>query len=158
MIFRSPYREVASPEVSLVEYVLHRAAELADKPALINGLTHSVMTYGELARMVERAAAGLAEKGLKKGDVLAIFSPNLPEYAVAFYAAIRLGGIVTTINPICTTAEVAKQLKDAHAKYLVTVPQLMEKATAAILEAEVREVFVFGEADEATSFASLLQS
>jgi acyl-CoA synthetase (AMP-forming)/AMP-acid ligase II len=158
MIFRSPYREVAIPEVSLVEFVLHRAAELADKPALINGLTHSVMTYGELARMVERAAAGLAEKGLKKGDVLAIFSPNLPEYAVAFYAAIRLGGIVTTINPICTTAEVAKQLKDAHAKYLVTVPQLMEKATAAILEAEVREVFVFGEADEATSFASLLQS
>src|SRR5437868_14174288 len=105
MIFRSTYREVAIPEVALVEFVLHRAEELADKPALINGLTGRVTTYGELAQLVKRVAAGLAARGLQKGDVLAIFSPNLPEYVVAFYAAIRLGGIVTTINPICTAEE-----------------------------------------------------
>jgi acyl-CoA synthetase (AMP-forming)/AMP-acid ligase II len=158
MIFRSTYREVAIPEVALVEFVLHRAEELADKPALINGLTGHVTTYGELAQLVKRVAAGLSARGLQKGDVLAIFSPNLPEYVVAFYAAILLGGIVTTINPICTAEEVAKQLKDAHAKFLVTVPQLMDKATKALVEAEVQEVFVFGEAQEATPFDSLLQS
>ena len=143
MIFRSPYKEVTIPEVSLVEFILHRAEELGEKPALIDGLTNRVMTYGELSSMVKRAASGLAERGFRKGDVLALLSPNLPEYAVAFYAVVSLGGIVTTINPICTAAEVSKQLKDAHAKFLLTVPQLIERAAAVALESNIREVFVF---------------
>jgi acyl-CoA synthetase (AMP-forming)/AMP-acid ligase II len=158
MIFRSPYKEVTIPEVSLVEFILHRAEELGEKPALIDGLTNRVMTYGELSSMVKRAAAGLAERGFQKGDVLALFSPNLPEYAVAFYAAVKLGGIITTINPICTAAEVSKQLKDARAKFLLTVPQLIERVAAVALESNIREVFVFGEVEGATPFASLLES
>ena len=158
MIFRSPYKEVTIPEVSLVEFILHRAEELAEKPALIDGLTNRVMTYGELSSLVKRAAAGLAARGFQKGDVLALFSPNLPEYAVAFYAVISLGGIITTINPICTAAEVSKQLKDARAKFLLTVPQLVERAAAITHESGIREVFVFGEAEGATPFASLLES
>ena len=158
MIFRSPYKEVAIPEVPLAEFVLGRAEELADKPALIDASNNRVMTYGQLKERVRRVAAGLAERGFKKGDCLAIYSPNVPEYAVAFHSVATLGGIITTINPLYTAEEVKHQLKDACAKFLLTVPQLMDKSIEAIRELNIEEVFVFGEAEGATPFASLLES
>jgi acyl-CoA synthetase (AMP-forming)/AMP-acid ligase II len=158
MIFRSPYSDVAIPEVTLTQAVLRRAEELCDKPALIDGSTNRVLTYGELSEGVRSVAAGLSARGFRKGDVFAIYSPNLLEYAVAFHAIASLGGIVTTINPLYTAQELAHQLVDAHAKYLLTVPQLIEKALEASLDSNVEEVFVFGEAQGATSFASLFES
>jgi acyl-CoA synthetase (AMP-forming)/AMP-acid ligase II len=158
MIFRSPYAEVPIPSVSLTEFVLGAAERLAEKPALIDGATGRRITYGELAESVRRVAAGLAALGFQKGDVLAIYSPNCPDYAVAFHAVASLGGINTTINPVYTAEEVAHQLKDAGAKYLLTIPQLMERAQEAAGEAGVRELFVFGEAEGATPFAALLEA
>jgi acyl-CoA synthetase (AMP-forming)/AMP-acid ligase II len=158
MIFRSPYSEVTVPEQPLPEFVLRRAAELSDKPAFIDAATGRAMTYGELADAVRRAASGLYARGLRKGDVLALFSPNLIEYAVAFHAVATLGGVVTTVNPLYTAAEVAHQLKDARAKFLLTIPPLLDKALEAAEGTGVREVFVFGEAEGATPFSSLLQN
>ena len=156
MIFRSPYSDVTVPELPLAEFVLRRAAELPDKPALIDAATGRAMSYGELAGAVRRAAAGLHARGMRKGDVLALFSPNLPEYAVAFLAVAMLGGVVTTVNPLYTAAEVAHQLKDAGAKYLVTIPPLVGRALEAARGTVVEEVFVFGGAEGATPFGSLL--
>ncbi|HUQ33624.1 MAG TPA: 4-coumarate--CoA ligase family protein [Pyrinomonadaceae bacterium] len=158
MIFSSPYSDVEIPEIPLAQAVLRRAAELADKPALIDGITNRVLTYKDLNEMVRRVAAGLAERGFKKGDVFAILCPNLPEYAVAFLAVAMLGGINTTINPMYTAEEIAYQLGDARAKYLLTIPQLMDKAREACEAAEVQEIFVVGEAAGANRFAHLLQS
>lgn len=158
MSFRSPYSDVTIPEIPLTQAVLRRAEELGDKPALIDGQTNRVLTYRQLKDAVGRVAAGLAERGFRKGDVLALFSPNLPEYAVAFHGVATLGGIVTTINPMYTPEEVSYQLGDARAKYLLTVPQLMDKAVEASHGSNVEEVFVFGEAPGATSFSVLLQS
>jgi acyl-CoA synthetase (AMP-forming)/AMP-acid ligase II len=157
MIFRSPHPDVEIPEVPLTEYVFENVGRFGDKPALIEGLTGRAMTYAQLHGAVRRAAAGLARRGLKKGEVLAILSPNVPEYIVAFHAVASLGAVATTVNPLYTVEEVGKQLKDARAKYLVTVPQLLEKAREAAVGAGVEEVFVFGEAEGATPFASLLE-
>ena len=89
--------------------------------------------------------------------MLAILSPNVPEYIIAFHAVASLGGVVTTVNPLYTVEEVGKQLKDAHAKYLVTIPQLLDKAREAAAGTGVEELFVFGEAEGATPFALLLE-
>ncbi|PYS50156.1 MAG: 4-coumarate--CoA ligase family protein [Acidobacteria bacterium] len=157
MIFRSPYPDITIPEVPLTELVLRHVEDLKDKPALIHGLTGRAMTYGELGEMVRLLAAGLAERGFKKGDVFAIFSPNLIEYAVIFHAVLSLGGIVTTVNPLYTSDELASQLSDARAKYLFTIPQLMSAAREAKSRSNVQEIFVFGEAEGATTFDSLLE-
>lgn len=69
-----------------------------------------------------------------------------------------LGGIVTTANPLYTADELAFQLNDTGAKYLLTVPMFVEKSLEAAKKSQVEEVFVFGEAEGATAFASLLQS
>ena len=150
--------DVAIPDVSITEYVLRHATRLADKPALIDGPTGRTLTYVQLADGVRRVAAGLHRRGLRKGDVFAIYSPNLPEYGVAMMAVAALGGITTTANPLYTADELAKQLADCRARFLVTVPPFLDKAAEAAKKAGVEEVYVFGSAEGARPFAELAQA
>ncbi len=135
---------------------LQHAARLGDKPALVDGATGRTIGYRQLADGVERVAAGLAGRGFTAGDVLALYSPNLPEYALAAYGAMAAGGIVTGANPLLTTEELAGQLADAKARLLVTVPPFLDRALAAAEKAGVAEVVVFGEAEGATPFRELI--
>ena len=138
--------------------MLSRAAELGDKPALIDGPSGRTLTYAELERSVASVAAGLAARDFQKGDVFATFSPNTPEYAVAFHGVASAGGINTTINPLYTADELGFQLKDSGARFLLTVPSFLDRALEGAEGSGVEEVFVIGEGDGATPFASLLES
>lgn len=159
MIFRSPYPEVTIPETPLVPFVLEHARALGAKPALIDGASGRTISYAQLDEQVRRVATGLAARGLAKGDVFAIFSPNVPEYVLAFLGAVRAGGVVTTINPQATVEEIAHQLADAGAKFLLTVPACLAKALAAASAAGVRETFVIGAAQTgAASFDVLMDN
>jgi acyl-CoA synthetase (AMP-forming)/AMP-acid ligase II len=156
MIIKGPYQDVSIPEIALTPFVMHRARELGDKPALIDGPTGRKVSYSELADSIAIAAHNLAQRGFKKGDVFGILSPNCPEYAVAFHAVATLGGIVTPINPLYTKHEIAHQLKDSGARFLATVPGCAEKAVEAVQHGLIEEVFVFGTTPGATPFDSLL--
>ena len=158
MIFKSPHPSVTIPEISVTDYVLRRARELGDKPALIDGPTGRTYTYGELPGLIETLAAGFARQGLRKGDVLAIFSPNLPEYALAFHAAATLGVATTMVPPLFTDEEIIKQLSNSGARYLLTIPQLIEKSSGVAQATGINKIFVIGEAEGAVSFASLLKN
>src|SRR2546430_4018713 len=157
VIFRSTHPDVDIPDVSLPAFVLKGAPALGTKPALIDGPTGRTLSYGDLATSVRQAAANLARRGFRKGDVFAIYSPNVLEYAVALHAVATLGGIATTANPLSTPRELALQLNDAQAKYLVTIPELLDHALEAARQTPVKEIFVFGEAAGASPFADLLQ-
>lgn len=156
MIFKSPHAPVSIPEVTVTDYVLRRAGELGNKPALIDGPTGRTYTYGQLPACIKRLAAGFAHHGLRQGEVLAIFSPNLPEYALAFHAAATLGAITTMVPPLFTDPEIIKQLRDSGAKYLLTIPNLMEQAREVAQATGITSLFVIGEAEGAVSLASLL--
>jgi len=156
MIFKSPHAAVTIPEVTITEYVLQRAEEFGDKPALIDGPTGRTYTFRQLPGLIQSLAAGLTAHGLRKGDVLAVYSPNLPEYALAFHAVATLGAITTMVPPLFTDEEISRQLHDSGAKFLLTIPQLLSRAREVALAAGIGEVFVIGEAEGAVSFASLL--
>ena len=100
MISSSP--PVTIPDVSITDFVLRHAARLGDKPALIDGPTGRTLSYRQLAEGARRTAAGLARRGFAKGQVLAIYCPNLPEYAVVFLGVAMAGGVNTTVNPLYT--------------------------------------------------------
>ena len=85
-------------------------------------------------------------------------APNLPEYAVTFHGVATAGGVNTTANPLMTVDELASQLVDSGAKLLVTVPELVEKVTAAAERSGVEEIFVYGEAAGAAPFGSLVRA
>src|SRR5688572_7500428 len=156
MIIKGPYQDVSIPETALTPFVLHRARELGDKPALIDGPTGRKVSYSELADSIAIAAHNLARRGFKKGEVFGILSPNCPEYAIAFHAVATLGGIVTPINPLYTRYEIAHQLKDSGARFLVTVPGCCDKVEEAAQDAGIDVLLVFTSAPNATSFVALL--
>ena len=156
MIYRSPFPDVSIPVLSLPAFVFEHADRWPDKAALIDGPTDRTLTYAQLGGAISRTAAGLSARGFATGDVLAIYSPNLPEYAVAFFAVATAGGVVTTINPTYTATELRTQLKDSGASYLVTIPQFLGTAREAMTGTAVEEIFVFGDAEGATPFATLM--
>jgi acyl-CoA synthetase (AMP-forming)/AMP-acid ligase II len=158
VVIRSPFPDVEIPDVSLSEFVLTGPGGRGEKPALIDGPSGRTITYVQLEESVRAVAAGLTGRGFGKGEVFAHYAPNLPEYAVAFHAVASVGGVNTTANALYTAEELAAQLRDCGARMLVTVPKLLEKATAAAHRSSVDEIFVYGEADGATPFASLLQT
>jgi acyl-CoA synthetase (AMP-forming)/AMP-acid ligase II len=156
MIFKSPHAPVTITDSTLTDYVLRNATRLGNKPALIDGPTGRTYTYAQLPGLISLLAAGLADQGLKKGEVFAIYSPNLPEVPLVFHAVATLGAATTMVPPLFTDEEIIRQLKDSGARYLLTIPQLMEKAQAVAQAVGVAKLFVIGEAENAISFTSLL--
>ncbi|MFF8631391.1 4-coumarate--CoA ligase family protein [Streptomyces werraensis] len=158
-MFRSAYADVTPVELPIHEAVLGRAAEFGSTPALIDGTDGTTLTYEQLDRFHRRVAAGLAEAGVRKGDVLALHSPNTIAFPTAFYAATRAGASVTTVHPLATPEEFAKQLKDCAARWIVTVSPLLDSARgAAELAGGVKEIFVCDSAPGHRSLIDMLAS
>jgi 4-coumarate--CoA ligase len=155
MIHASPLPAVEIPDVPVTEYVLRRMAAAGDKPALIDGPTGRVLTYDQLEAGIRSLAGGLVARGFRKGDVLAIMSPNVPEYAVVFHGVAMAGGVVTTINPTYIDREVHHQLVDSGATLMVTIPMFIDLARKAAEGTSVTDIFVLGESDVAPSVTEL---
>jgi acyl-CoA synthetase (AMP-forming)/AMP-acid ligase II len=147
MIYRSLLPDVEIPDLPLTEYVLGRARSMGDKPALIEATTGRVLTYAGLDAAVRSLAGGLVAAGFGKGDVLALMAPNLPEYAVVFHGVAMAGGTVTTINPTYTPHEVQHQLRDAGARWMVTIPAFLRTASSAAEGTGLEQIYLLGEAE-----------
>ncbi|MFD9430468.1 4-coumarate--CoA ligase family protein [Streptomyces sp. NPDC060002] len=153
-MFRSEFADVPPVELPIHDAVLGRAAEFGELPALVDGTDGTTLTYDQVDRFHRRVAAALAEAGVRKGDVLALHSPNTVAFPLAFYAATRAGATVTTVHPLATAEEFAKQLGDSAARWIVTVSPLLQTARrAAELAGGVKEIFV---CDTVTGHRSLV--
>ena len=153
----SPWPLAPVPETDLTSYVLAGSERHPGRPSLIDAPSGRTIRHGELTPMVRRVAAGLAARGFGEGDVLAIYAPNVPEYAVAVHAAMSLGGAVTTANPLYKQDELAYQLADSGARALLTVPPFLEPARGAAAKAGCDDLLVLGDGEGATPFGALLQ-
>lgn len=156
MIFHSPYSDVTIPDVPLAPFLLRHAVSSPDKPALIDASDGHQYSYGELARAVRQFGANLAARGMRQDDVFAIYAANSPEYLIAMLGVWSLGGIITTMNPLATADDLAYQLNDSGASYVLTAPDLMERVTQATARAPMRELFTIAQSSGATPFAALL--
>jgi acyl-CoA synthetase (AMP-forming)/AMP-acid ligase II len=135
------------PDQDLASFTLARADELGDKPALIDGPTGRTITYAELAERTDALAGALAKRGIGKGDVVAIYMPNLPEYAVIFHGVIKANATNTTANPLYTSHELAHQLSDSGARTLFTIADFLPVARQAAGEVGLEDIVVVGESD-----------
>ena len=158
MIFENNDPGVAVPKKDLTSVVLQRVDELGDKSALIDGTSGRALSYNELSSQIKHLAAGLNQRGFKKGDVCAVFCPNLPEYATIFLGVAAVGGINTTVNSLYSTNDLIHQFTDSRAKFLITIPAFMDRALPAADKCGIEEIFVLGEAKGATPFIELLKN
>ena len=94
-----------------------------------------VLSYGELAREVNRCANGLRALGVGKGDRVALFMPMCPELAVAFFAVVKIGAIVLPLFSGYGADAVTTRLKDSGATALVTADAFWRRGQAVPMKA-----------------------
>jgi len=156
MAYRSPYPDITVPNIDLFEQVFSHAHPRPGAIAMADGLTGRTISYESLLEQIRQTAAGLAARGIGKGDVVSLWSPNVPEWPVVFFAVVKLGAIVHASNPVSTPEELSFQLKDGDAKMLFTVSALVDKAKAAIQESgKTIELFTIDETPGVPTLASL---
>jgi len=116
------YEGHASPEIEVHEGSLtdlFRAAvqEHRDETALT--FYGATFDFARLEALSERMAASLTASGVKKGDRVALMLPNCPHYVISFFAVVRLGAIVTQVNPTYVEREVLHILDDSGAETII---------------------------------------
>jgi acyl-CoA synthetase (AMP-forming)/AMP-acid ligase II len=104
------------PELHLSHYLEAMAKQKPNHVAFVDSVTGAEHTYRDTLQAASRLARKLQEDGIGKGDRVAIFSPNCPEYVVAFHAILLAGGTVTTMNPLYREREIQHQMHDSGAK------------------------------------------
>ncbi len=158
MIITSQSPDVEIPQVSLTRFMLQRTDPFGDSIAIIDGPSGRQYSFAQLNAGIRSVAANLVERGFAKGDTVALYSPNLPEYAIAFHGVVLAGGVITTVNPLYTPQELAKQLQDAGAILLITVGLFLDKAKEAAEMIDINDVYTFDGADGSQPFATLMQA
>lgn len=109
------------------------------------------LTYGDIGRQIDRAAAGLQRLGIKKGDKIGLLLPNCPTFIVYYFAAMKTGAVVVNYNPLYTAEELAYQIRDSGTHTIVTLD-------LKVLFSKVEEMLVRGVLNRAIvgSFTKLL--
>ena len=116
------------PKIRLHDFLKDTAKTYPNAVALITsaelplfGRLSNTMTYGELDRESDALATALVDKGLKKGDRVAIVMPNCVAFAVGFYAILKAGGVVAAVNPTYPADKLAYQVNDCDAEFALTI-------------------------------------
>ncbi|WP_157519183.1 class I adenylate-forming enzyme family protein [Modestobacter sp. Leaf380] len=102
------------------------------------------LSYTELGRRAHAVAAGLAERGIGRGDVVAVHLPNCLQYPAVYYGVLLSGATFSPTNPLLSPGELAHQLTDAGARALVTWEPVLPVVQAAIGGTAVQTVVVTG--------------
>jgi len=110
---------IAYPNIPLPELLANAAKKYPQNKALI--FSGRTMTYRQLDDLCDRFAASLPSLNVKKGDRLALLLPNLPQFLICYYGAMRAGAIIVPYNPFHKERELEFQLNDSGAETIVTL-------------------------------------
>jgi long-chain acyl-CoA synthetase len=135
------------PKVPLKDKFNQNAGSHPERPYLIIGDT--TLTYRQSNQMARRLANGLLGLGVKKGDRVALMSPNFPQYVIGLEACYKIGAIIVPINPQATVREITHQFKDSGAETVIAWAGVAEKPLEAMRggSTAVKRVIVFGPGD-----------
>ncbi|WP_145130830.1 long-chain-fatty-acid--CoA ligase FadD1 [Pseudomonas sp. URMO17WK12:I11] len=139
--------QIDPDEFPNIQAVLKQSCQrFADKPAFSN--LGKTLTYGELYTLSGAFAAWLQQHtDLKPGDRIAVQLPNVLQYPVAVFGAMRAGLIVVNTNPLYTAREMEHQFKDSGAKALVCLANMAHLAEKVVPKTQVKHVIVTEVAD-----------
>lgn len=105
------------------------------------------MSYAQLSVLVNRFASALQRMGIQKGDRVAIALPNIPQYPIAFYGAMKVGAVVVPTNPLYTEREMQHQLADSGARALVMLDMFYPVVRAIRDKTELEHVIITSASD-----------
>mgnify|MGYP001380111166 CR=1 FL=1 len=135
----------------LFEVMDHAVARFGSRPCTT--FLGRTLSYAEIGRRVDRAAAGLQMLGVKKGIKVGLFLPNCPTFIIYYYAILKAGGTVVNYNPLYTLEELTFQVRDSETELMVTLDLklLFDKVEGLLKSGVLKQAVV-------ASFSALLPS
>ncbi|MBU6339865.1 MAG: AMP-binding protein [Bacteroidetes bacterium] len=124
----------------LIDMVNESLKKFADRPAFI--FMGKTLSFGELDRLSDQFAAYLQSRGLEPGDRIALMMPNMLQYPIALFGALRAGLILVNTNPLYTPREMKHQFVDSGAKAIIIAENFAANLQQVIAETEIKTVIL----------------
>ena len=134
-----PY-EIDFPEMNIYEFLDNTTKEFGGRTA-IWFMNHKI-SYKKFKDISERLATALVNLGVKKGDVVAIMLPNMPQFMFSFYGIQKAGGTVTACSVLHTEHELAYQLNDSGAEIIIVWDAQLEKISNIKERTRIRHIII----------------
>src|ERR687890_1803355 len=131
---------------SLYDLFVHAAEEHRGRTAL--SFYGTTFEFERLRALVEKMAASLAASGVSKGDRVALMLPNFPQYVISFFATVKLGAVVTQINPMYVEREIEHILNDSGAETIVVYADMYERVKSVLPETSLKTVVAVSFGDD----------
>jgi long-chain acyl-CoA synthetase len=133
-------KHIDFPEIPLHELLRKSAREFPEKTAIV--YFDKEMSYRELDNLSDKFGGALDGLGVKKGDKVAIFLPNIPQFVISYYGITKAGAIETAISPLYKEREVEHQLNDSEAETIVVLDALYPILERVLAHTKIKRVIV----------------
>ena len=111
-------RSVEIPQMSIYEFLYEKNIDRFDNYAL--NYFGNKMTYRELFYEIDLCAKAMRSQGIRKGDVVSICLPNVPESVIVFYAVSKIGAVANMVHPLSAEEEIKASIRDTKSVMLFT--------------------------------------
>ncbi len=142
------------PQKPLFHFLEEAAHKYPDHACTI--FKGAVISYREMNAQTDAMAAALLEMGVKKGDRVGIFMPNLPQFVIAFYGILKAGAAVVAINPTYPVDEIIMPVDDANIDVMFTLTRFYDKVKAARERSKLKKIIVSNLKEALPPFTRLL--
>lgn len=129
---------VKIPNISAYEQVLRSAEKYPDNIAY--EYYGKKTKYKKFMKQIDRAAISLKKLNIKKGDIVTICLPNVPEVLIIFYALNKIGAIANMVHPLSAEEEIKESLISTNSKYLIMVDMFYSKVEPFIKNIGIKKV------------------
>src|SRR5512141_1471219 len=128
------------PQVPLFQLLGDAAKKYPDRACTI--FKGAVISYKEMESRTDNMAAALVDMGVKKGDRVGIFMPNVPQFVIAYFGILKAGGVVVAVNPTYPPDEVVTPVNDANIEIMFTLTRFYGVLKAVRERSKLKRIIV----------------
>ncbi len=128
------------PKAPLFHFLENAARDYPDRACTI--FKGAVVSYREMNAQTDHMAAALVDLGVKKGDRVGIFMPNLPQFVVAYFGILKAGGVVVAVNPTYPVDEILTPVNDAGIEVMFTLSRFYGKVKEVRAKSNLKKIIV----------------
>ncbi|WP_238492542.1 long-chain-fatty-acid--CoA ligase [Desulfotruncus alcoholivorax] len=129
------------PEVPVFQFLIDSARQYPENDAIIFAEKH--ISFSDLDLFSSRLARFLQDKGVRKGDRVAILAPNCPQNVIGFFGALKIGAIVVQNNPMYVERELEHQLNDSGSETIICLSDLYPKVKNIRANVRLKNIVTF---------------
>lgn len=133
-------RHITYPSITVVQLLEQAAQKYPSHPCTI--FKGTAITYQQMDELTSRLAAGFSSLGIHKGDRLGLLLPNLPQFVLAYFAALKIGAVVVATNPLYKPHEIASQVKDAGVQVMLVLNSLVSQVKEVQKDTPIRSLVI----------------